>query len=186
MTKIDIYTHVVPERYKKALGRIAPQLEAATDQVPTLSDMDRRFRIMDRYGEMKQVLTLTLTASLILSDPVHAVEFAKRANDEMAELVARYPERFAAGVASVPITDMDAALGEIERSVEKLGLKGVHLFTPMKGRPLCLDNSAPIFERMAIYDLPVWIHPVRPIDRRTTGLSISTMSLGGPTNQPLQ
>ncbi len=165
MTKIDIYTHVVPERYKKALGKIAPQLEAVTDHVPTLSNMDKRFRVMDRYGEMKQVLTLTLTASLILNDPVHAVEFAKRANDEMAELVTRYPERFAAGVASVPATDMGAALFEIERAVEKLGLKGIHLFTPVKGRPLCLDNSAPIFERMAAYDLPVWIHPVRPIDR---------------------
>jgi predicted TIM-barrel fold metal-dependent hydrolase len=140
-------------------------VETATDQVPTLSDMDQRFRIMDRYGEMKQVLTLTLTASLILNDPVHAVEFAKRANDEMAELVAQYPGRFAAGVASIPTTDMDAALSEIERAVQKLGLKGVHLFTPMNGKPLCLDNSAPLFERMAAYDLPIWIHPVRPIDR---------------------
>jgi hypothetical protein len=56
-------------------------------------------------------------------------------------------------------------LAEIERAVEKLGLNGVHLFTPMKGRPLCLDNSGPIFEKMAAYDLPIWIHPVRPIDR---------------------
>jgi predicted TIM-barrel fold metal-dependent hydrolase len=165
MTKIDIYTHVVPEKYKRALGRIAPHLEAATDQVPTLSDMDQRFSIMDRYGEMKQVLTLTLTGSLILNNQVHAIEFAKRANDEIAELVARYPDRFAAGVASVPTPDMDAALGEIERAVEKLGLKGIHLFTPIKGRPLCIDNSGPIFEKMATYDLPIWIHPVRPIDR---------------------
>ncbi len=166
MERIDIYTHVVPERYKKALGRITPQLEATTDQVPTLSDMDRRFRIMDRYGEMKQVLTLTLTASLILNDPAHAVEFAKRANDEMAEIVVRYPERFAAGVTSIPTTDMDAALDEIDRSVKHLGLKGVHLFTPVKGKPLSLENSAPIFERIVAYDLPIWIHPVRPIDRR--------------------
>ena len=124
MAKIDIYTHVVPERYKKALGKIMPDVEATTDQVPTLSDMDRRFAIMDRYGDMKQVLTLTLTGSLILNDPAYAVDFAKRANDEMAELVSRHPDRFAAGVASVPTTDMDAALSELERAVEKLRLKG--------------------------------------------------------------
>jgi predicted TIM-barrel fold metal-dependent hydrolase len=165
MTKIDIYTHVVPENYKKALGKVMPDAEATTDHVPTLSDMDRRFAILDRYGDMKQVLTLTLTASLVLNDPAHAVDFAKRANDEIAKLVSSHPDRFAAGVASVPTTDMDAALAEIERAVEKLGLKGIHLFTPMKGKPLSLDNSAPLFEKMAGYDLPVWIHPTRPIDR---------------------
>jgi aminocarboxymuconate-semialdehyde decarboxylase len=165
MAKIDIYTHVVPEKYKKALGKIMPDVEATTDHVPTLSDMDRRFAIMDRYGDMKQVLTLTLTGSLILNDPAYAVDFAKRANDEIAELVAKYPDRFVAGVASVPTTDMGAALSELERAVEKLRLRGLHLFTPMRGKPLSLDNVAPFFEKMAAYDLPIWIHPVRPIDR---------------------
>jgi predicted TIM-barrel fold metal-dependent hydrolase len=165
MAKIDIYTHVVPEKYKKAVGRIRPEVEATTDQVPTLSDLDKRFAVMDRYGDMKQVLTLTLTGSLILNDPAYAVDYAKRANDEMAEIVAKYPDRFAAGTAAVPTTDMEAAVSEIERAVEKLGLKGVHLFTPMKGKPLCLENSGPIFEKMSSYDLPVWIHPMRPIDR---------------------
>ena len=165
MTKIDIYTHVVPEKYKKAVGTVMPHVEATTDQVPTLSDMDRRFAIMDRYGDMKQVLTLTLTASLILNDPAYGVDFAKRANDEMSELVSKHPDRFAAGVASVPTTDMDAALSELERAVEKLGLRGVHLFTPVKGKPLSLDNAAPLFEKMAGYDLPIWIHPMKPIER---------------------
>ena len=165
MTKIDIYTHVVPEKYKKAVGTVMPHVEATTDQVPTLSDMDRRFAIMDRYGDMKQVLTLTLTASLILNDPAYAVDFAKRANDEMSELVSKHPDRFAAGVASVPTTDMDAALSELERAVEKLGLRGIHLFTPVKGKPLSLDNAAPLFEKMAGYDLPIWIHPMKPIER---------------------
>jgi aminocarboxymuconate-semialdehyde decarboxylase len=81
----------------------------------------------------------------------------------MSELVSRHPDRFAAGVASVPTTDTDAALGEIERAVEKLGLKGIHLFTPMKGKPLSLDNALPFFEKMAGYDLPIWIHPTRQI-----------------------
>ena len=35
--KIDISPHVVPEKYKKALGKKAPHLEAATDRVPTFS-----------------------------------------------------------------------------------------------------------------------------------------------------
>lgn len=163
--KIDMFTHAVPESYKKALGKVAPHLEEHTDLMPTLFDMDRRFRIMDGYDDIRQVVTLALTASLVLNDPALAVEFARRANDSMAELVNQYPERLAAGVASIPTTHMDAALGELERAVEKLKLKGVQLFTPIKGSPVDLTNSLPLFEKMAAYDLPIWIHPVKPIDR---------------------
>jgi aminocarboxymuconate-semialdehyde decarboxylase len=35
----------------------------------------------------------------------------------------------------------------------------------VKGKPLSLDNAAPLFEKMAGYDLPIWIHPMKPIDR---------------------
>src|SRR5512142_408083 len=99
---IDIFTHAAPESYKKALAKVAPHLAAHTDLVPTLSDMERRFRIMDKYPGMKQVITLALTAALPLNDPALSIEFAKRANDAMAHLVDRYPDRFAAAVASVP------------------------------------------------------------------------------------
>lgn len=162
---IDFFTHAVPQSYKKALGKVAPHLEAHTGLVPTLFDMDQRFRIMDRYEGMKQVVTFAGTAALILNDPDLAVDFSRRANDSMAELVAKYPDRFAAGVASVPTTDADAALSELERAVEKLKLKGLQLFTPIKGRPMGLKNSGLLLEKMAAYDLPVWIHPMKPVVR---------------------
>jgi len=163
--KIDIFTHVVPESYKKAMGKVAPHLEAHTDQVPTLSDMERRFRIMDKYGDVRQVLTLGGTAARLLDEPAFAIDFARRANDSIAELVDRYPDRFAAGVASVPTSDSDAGLEELDRAIEKLKLRGVQIFTPRKGKTLSLDDLASLFEKMAAHDLPVWIHPMLPIDR---------------------
>ena len=163
--KIDIVTHIVPPKYKVALGKIAPHLESHVGKVPPLYDVDRRFRIMDNYGEMKQVLTLAMTAALIFEDPKSGADLARRANDEMAELVARHPDRFAAGVASLPLTDMDAAAKELDRAIVDLKLKGIQLFTPRKGVPLDLQGFLPIIEKMATYDLPIWIHPFRPIDR---------------------
>ena len=163
--KIDIFTHVVPQKYKSALGRAAPNLEAHTAQMPTLYDLDLRFKILDKYDDVKQVLTLALTAALILGDPKHAVDFARLANDETAELVRKYPDRFFAGTASLPMTDMDAAVTELDRAIGKLGLKGVQLFTPAQGKQMDLAGYMPIFERMAHYELPVWIHPMKPIDR---------------------
>lgn len=162
---IDIFTHVVPERYKTALGRVVPALEERLERMPTLYDMDRRFRIMDKYENMKQVLTLSLTAAMVLENPKWAVDFARRANDEMAELVGRHPERFVGGVASLPMTDMDAAVHELERAIRNLGLKGLQLFTPTMDKPLDSQEFLPLFAKMAEYDLPIWIHPVRWMDR---------------------
>src|SRR3990172_256016 len=88
---IDFFTHVVPPKYKLALSQLMPELDKRISGMPTLYDMDRRFRIMDNYPNLTQVLTLSLTAALVLENPGLAVDFAKRANDEMAELVAKYP-----------------------------------------------------------------------------------------------
>jgi len=161
--KVDIYTHIVPEKYKIALGKIDSNLESRVGRIPTLYDMDHRFRIMDEHEEIRQVLTLSLTGALILEDPKASVEFARRANDEIGGLVNRHPDRFAAGVASLPMTDVDAALKELDRAIHDLGLKGLQLFTPTKNLPLDLPEFAPFFEKMSGYDLPIWIHPKRPI-----------------------
>src|SRR3972149_6177460 len=83
----------------------------------------------------------------------------------MAEIVARHPDRFAAGVASLPLTDMEAAGRELDRAMGELGLKGVQIFTPRRNMPLYLEEFSPLFEKMTNYDLPIWIHPFRPIDR---------------------
>jgi uncharacterized protein len=163
--KIDIYTHVVPPRYKTTLGKVAPHLENHVSPMATLYDMDQRFRIMDKYPDLRQVLTMGLTAALIFDDPKWAVDYAKLANDEMAEMVLRYPDRFAAGVASLPMIDTDAAVKELDRAIQGLGLKGIQLLTSVNGRPFNLQEWMVLFEKMSNYNLPVWIHPVKPIDR---------------------
>jgi predicted TIM-barrel fold metal-dependent hydrolase len=162
---IDFFTHVVPPGYKQALSRSMPELDKRIAAMPTLYDMDRRFRIMDNYENLTQVLTLSLTAALVLEKPGPALDFAERANDEMAELVAKHPDRFIAAAASLPMTDMDAALNELDRAVLDLNLKGLQLFTPTLDKPLDSPEFLPLFERMAELDLPVWIHPVRWMDR---------------------
>jgi len=163
--KIDIFTHIVPPKYKAALTKVAPHLSDHVSRVPTLYDMDHRFRIMDNYKDVRQVLTMAMTATLIFDDPKSGIDFAKIANDEMADLVSKHPDRFAAGVASLPMTDMDAAIKELDRAVTDLGLKGVQLFTPIKNQQWNLAELTPLFERLSDYSLPIWIHPVRPIDR---------------------
>lgn len=163
--KIDIFTHIVPPKYKTALTRVAPHLSDHLGRVRSLYDMDERFRIMDNYKDVRQVLTMAMTATLIFDDPALGMDFAKVANDQMAELVKNHPDRFAAGVASLPMTDIAAAALELDRAVKDLGLKGVQLFTPIKNKQWNLNELMPLFEKLSDYSLPIWIHPVRPIDR---------------------
>jgi predicted TIM-barrel fold metal-dependent hydrolase len=48
------------------------------------------------------------------------------------------------------------------RAIEKLGARGIQIFTNVNGRPLDDPEFAPIFEKMHSYDLPIWMHPTRP------------------------
>jgi predicted TIM-barrel fold metal-dependent hydrolase len=153
---IDAFTHVAPKKYMDALLKYSP----GTVINQTLWDMDQRFRIMDRLGEIRQVLTLVTPAIEDIADGSKSPDLAKIANDEMAGLVARYPARFAAAVAAVPMNNMDAGLKEADRAVNNLGLKGIQIFTSVNGKPLDSPDFMPLYEMMAKFDLPIWIHPL--------------------------
>jgi predicted TIM-barrel fold metal-dependent hydrolase len=140
--KIDIFSHIMPPKYKDALFKILPADSCWRKNVesrPTLFDIERRLGIMDRFDGMVQVLTSSAPAVELLAEPKKAVELAKMANDEMAELVSRYPDRFIAAVAAVPINDVDASLKEIERAINDLEFRGIQINTPVDEKPL--DSS---------------------------------------------
>jgi aminocarboxymuconate-semialdehyde decarboxylase len=177
LMKIDAYTHVVPERYKDALyAAIPPQVPIRNiiDALPTLHDMDHRFRIMDKFGDLKQVITMGIPPMEEIAPPDKAADLARLANDELAELLNKHPDRFVAAAASLPMNNMDAALEEVDRAVNDLGFKGVQISTPINDKPLDSPEFVPLYEKMAQYDLPIWIHPVRPMtyaDYRTEEMS---------------
>jgi predicted TIM-barrel fold metal-dependent hydrolase len=89
---------------------------------------------------------------------------ARIANDGMAELVRRFPDRFPAFIASLPLSDADASAAETRRAVEQLGARGIQLFTSVAGRPIAAPEFLPLFEMMAGYDLPIFLHPYRGAD----------------------
>lgn len=164
--KIDVFPHIMPIKYKEALFDKAPSGFYASqyvDVVPTLYDLDMRFRIMDKFEDYVQILTLASPPIEATVGPQDAVELAKLANDEMAEMVMKYPYRFIAAVACLPMNDIDAALKEADRAINNLNFRGVQIFTNINGKPLDSPEFMPLYEKMASYDLPIWLHPVRPI-----------------------
>jgi len=164
--KIDIFPHILPAKYKEALYKEirSPFIRNFQNALPTLFDLDYRFRIMDKFDDLMQVLTLAQPPVENIVDPQKALELSRLANDEMAELVAKYPDRFAAAVASLPMNDMDAALDEVDRAIKDLKFRGVQIYTPTNDKPLDSPEFMPLYEKMCQYNLPIWIHPQRMPD----------------------
>ena len=161
--KIDIFPHILPRKYNEALlkkSRPCYNLEANRLR-PALVDLDLRFKTMDKFEGLKQVLTLGAPPIEFAVSPRDAVDLARMANDEMAELVNKYPDRFVAAAASLPMSDVDASLRETERAIKELKCKGIQIFSSINGKPLDSPEFLPLYEKMAQYDLPILIHPGR-------------------------
>lgn len=165
--KIDIFPHIIPKKYKEALYRIAPSgfyIQDVIETLPTLFDLEHRFRVMDKFEGLLHVLTLSSPPPEGVADPEKAADLAKLGNDEMAELILKYPDRFVAGIACLPMNNMDAALKEVDRAMKDLRFRGVQINTPINDKPLDSPEFIPLYEKMSQYNLPIWIHPERPAD----------------------
>lgn len=165
MKKIDIFNHIwTPEFYKK-VQEVAPHLKDMGNRVksvPMITDLDERFRVMDLFGEdYRQVLSLASPPIEVLGGTEHAAELAKIGNDSMAELVAKYPDRFPGFTASLPLNNTDDFMKEARRAIEELGAYGVQIFTNSEGRPMDSPEFFELYELMADYNKPIWIHPTR-------------------------
>jgi gamma-resorcylate decarboxylase len=129
---------------------------------------ERRLREMDDNGVEMMILSLNAPAVQAIPDRTKAIEIARRANDYLAEQVARRPERFQA-FAALPMQDPDAATAELERCMTQLGFKGalVNGFSQVD-RP---DNVVyydaaqyrPFWAKAEALDAPFYLHPRNPI-----------------------
>ena len=101
--KIDIFNHFFPkeffDKYINA-GAGGKDMGKRVQNIATIMDLDKRFRILDEFGEYLQVLTLPLPPLEILAGPDKSPELARVGNDGPAELVKKHPDRFPGFVAS--------------------------------------------------------------------------------------
>ena len=160
MQKIDVFSHILPSKYLDALSeKTGTKAAEALNSKRRLNDLDIRFRIMDRHQSYAQILNIAGPPVEDVADPEIAAELAKIANDDLAELVYKYPDRFLAAVACLPMNNMEAAMKELDRAIIKLGFRGVQITSNIMDKPLDSPEFEPLFERMDYYQLPVLIHP---------------------------
>jgi aminocarboxymuconate-semialdehyde decarboxylase len=161
---IDIYTHIFPDRFFQELERGSPKLGNMGKRlrsVRKLFDLDLRFKDMDAIGnDYRQIISLPNPPIEDIADGEVAKTLARVANDSMAELCRKHPDRFPAFAAAVSMHDVDFSIEEAARAI-KMGARGVQTFTNIAGHPLDEPRFRPFFAAMADHDLPIWLHPAR-------------------------
>ena len=189
MLKIDVFSHILPPRYLKERNARAAfggsQYARYYRANPALTDLDLRFRVMDKFPDVVQILTIAGPNVESITEPRDSIELAAIANDELAELVGSHPDRFVAAAACLPMNDVDAALREAERAIDELGFRGVEIFTDINGKPLDAPDFYPLYARMVEYDLPILLHPRRTdttpdYDGETTSRFLIYTNFGWP------
>ncbi len=61
MKKIDIFNHIFPKSYFDKMVQVAPNgkdMHKRVRNVPSIVDLDERFRIMDRFKDYYQIICL--------------------------------------------------------------------------------------------------------------------------------
>ena len=163
--KIDIFCHIFPQAFFDRMmthSERAANMQKRVREIPVLTDVDLRLRIMDSFPGYQQVFCLGSPPIEDFGDAKVAPELARIANDGMAEICAQHPDRFPGFIASLAMNNMTECMKELERAIGQLGARGVQVFTNVNGRPLDEPEFFPIFERMSKkHDLPIWVHPTR-------------------------
>ena len=159
---LDVFTHFTPKPYFDRLGEIAPNLPALAifPRLKTLWDVDARRKLLDQFDGLQQVLSLSNPPIESIAPPDLSADLARLANDSLAEVCRKNPDRFPTFIASMPMNNVEASLAEIDRSIA-MGARGIQVFTHVNGEPLSDTKYRPVFRRMVEHDLPVWVHPMR-------------------------
>lgn len=163
--KIDVFCHIFPKNFYERMLTLSGKgayMQKRVREIPVMVDLDARFRMMDRFDDYAQVISMAAPPIEALGEPAQSVELGRIGNDGMAELVVKHPDRFPGFIASLPMNDPDGAVKEAERAILELGATGIQIYTNVNGKPLDEPAYAPLFQKMAEFDLPIWLHPTRP------------------------
>ena len=128
-----------------------------------LCDPEARIKDMDATGVDMQILSPVPVSSYYDLEAEACLWFSRRQNDGIAQTVKEYPKRFL-GMATVPLQAPDMAIAELDRAVNKLGLRGVEILSNVNGRDLDSPELLPFFKEVQTLDVPVFIHSASSAD----------------------
>ncbi|HWO65388.1 MAG TPA: amidohydrolase family protein [Umezawaea sp.] len=156
---IDVHAHFLTDRYVAEAVRAGHVRPDGMPAWPTWS-AERHLRLMDGNGIGRAVLSVS-SPGVHFGDDAAAVDLARHVNDSAAEIAGRFPGRFG-NFASLPLPNVEAALGELARALDVLGADGVALESNVEGRYLGDPLFTPLLEELDRREAVAFVHPTSP------------------------
>lgn len=164
MRTITLEEHFVTQAFLDATQAYGPGTPPQLQPMqPKLLDLGAgRIAAMDEAGISLQVLSL---ASMGLSklEAATATPLIAGVNDELHAAMEAHPDRFA-GFATLALKDPASAAKELERSITKLGFKGLLVDGTTAGKFLDAPEFLPVWEAADALGIPVYLHPAPPAE----------------------
>ena len=195
---VDIHTHVVPATFPRSLQGVAgwPSMEP-TDSCHrnividgklyrTVSDacwnIPKRIAEMDTMGVHLQVVSPMPELFSYWLPFSAANDLLRYINDQTAEAIAASHGRLA-GLAAVPLQDIDLAIAELTRACKHLGFAGVELGSNINGIPIGAPQFDPFFAAAEDLGAAIFVHAVKPTGMdRLVGPAALQQVLAYPTD----
>ena len=173
--KIDIHTHIMPDKMPNWVQKFGYgefiHLEHRNCKACMMKG-DKLFREVEEncfnVSLRKQEMDATDVSIQVLSTipvlfnywakPKDGLETSRFFNDHIAESVAKNPERFI-GIGTVPMQDMELAIGEMERCVNELKMPGLEIGSNINGINLGDPQFFPFYKRAEELGCSLFIHP---------------------------
>jgi 6-methylsalicylate decarboxylase len=161
--RIDVHAHYFPGPYLdliEALGRgeVETSMGRRSAHATHAADAAPRIEAMDRAGVGMQILSIATGGPYIASE-IGAIIGARTANDAYAEMVRLHPRRFKA-FACLPFPHVDAALAEMVRAFDELGMIGIGVATKMGGKSLADPSFDPVYAELNRRGGVLFVHPI--------------------------
>jgi 6-methylsalicylate decarboxylase len=154
--RVDTHVHLVPDGYRA----IVEERSLSPLPLPPWSrEMTEEF--MHRHEIGAAVMSLG-PPGVWFGDAGLAVELARAVNEATAELVRAAPQRFA-GLAVLPLPDVDASLAELSHALDVLHLDGVAVLSNVDGIYPGDERVEPVWTELDRRGAYVLLHPAAPV-----------------------
>ena len=174
MAKIDVFAHVLPERFYASMKAVEPAIPEryAFFNNPVLTDMELRRSHWD--GETRQVISHVNALPEDYVGPEEAAELCAQANAELLEMLRANRDMFEAAVLMVPMNNIDEAVRIVREQVASdPDVVGVQVFTRALGQSIAAPEYRPLFAALAEVGAPAWLHPVFDLRKPDNNLVFS-------------
>ncbi len=154
-TVVDTHLHFLPPKCvqfarKSAEADYVFGLKRFSIAYDWMQDVERTLKYMEESGIEMALFTG--------ASSTNGLEWCQAMNDGYAKIQREYPGRFIT-CAAIPITEGPAAMDELKRAIEVLGLDGVVLLSSYAQISIDAEAMNPYYEKIAEYDVPIVIHP---------------------------